>query len=147
MSAGGECLPGGCLSARGHLPRGCLPEGCLPGGVSACCGKHVCPEGLSAQGVCLPGVCLPEGVLPGGVLPPCGQTDTCENITFPQLLLGTVIKEILVDAQAWFKSISIFRLTLTVKVIKRKWHDVTVTNKNVEEFQKSTRKQFKSCLW
>ena len=22
--------------------------------------------------------------------PPCGQTDTCENITFPQLLLRTV---------------------------------------------------------
>ena len=30
----------------------------------------------------------------GGVhLPHCGQTDTCENITFPQLLLRTVMKE------------------------------------------------------
>ena len=28
---------------------------------------------------------------PGGVhLPPCGQTDACENITFPQLLLRMV---------------------------------------------------------
>ena len=32
--------------------------------------------------------CLPRGCTP----PPCGQTDTCENITFPQLLLRTVIK-------------------------------------------------------
>ena len=30
-------------------------------------------------------------VCPGGVhLPPFGQTDACENITFPQLLLRTV---------------------------------------------------------
>ena len=48
----------------------------------------------SAQGVSSWGG-LPEGgVCPGGVHlpPPRGQTDTCENITFPQLLLGTVIK-------------------------------------------------------
>ena len=38
----------------------------------------------------MPRGCLPEGgVCPGGV-PPRGQTDTCENITFPQLLLRTV---------------------------------------------------------
>ena len=33
-------------------------------------------------------VCLPAGGCTP--LPPCGQTDTCENITFPQLLLRTV---------------------------------------------------------
>ena len=38
-------------------------------------------------------VVCPGGGLPRGVhLPPCGQTDTCENITFPQLLLRTVMK-------------------------------------------------------
>ena len=31
-----------------------------------------------------------EGVCPGGTPPPCGQTDTSENITFPQLLFRTV---------------------------------------------------------
>ena len=38
------------------------------------------------------GVCPGEGVCPGGgcTPPPCGQTDTCENIIFPQLLLRTV---------------------------------------------------------
>ena len=56
------------------------------------------PGQVSAGGVC-PGVflkegCLPRGCLPsaGGCTPPsCGQTDICENITFPQLLLRTVI--------------------------------------------------------
>ena len=62
-----------------------------PGG--ACPGGCVCLSGggcLSRQGVCLPG---------GSVYPSmqwgrhshCGQTDTCKNITFPQLLLPTVI--------------------------------------------------------
>ena len=65
-------------------------------------GGGVC-RGVSAQGcVCLPhggGVCLSGGraagvsACPGGcTIPlPCGQIDTCENITFPQLLLRTVI--------------------------------------------------------
>ena len=53
---------GGSLPGRGDV---CLAgKGCLPGGR------------------CLPG----RGCTP----PPCGQTDTCENITFPQLLLRTV---------------------------------------------------------
>ena len=49
------------------------------------------------MGVCL-GKCLPGGVSARGVVSawevytPCGQTDTCENITFPQLLLWTLIK-------------------------------------------------------
>ena len=42
------------------------------------------PEGGLPRGMCLPGGCLPEGVFP------CGQTDRCENITFPQLLSRTV---------------------------------------------------------
>ena len=37
---------------------------------------------------------LPRGGLPRGCTPPpCGQTDTCKNITFLQLLLRTVIRE------------------------------------------------------
>ena len=35
------------------------------------------------------------GCLPGGCTPPCGQTDICENITFLQLLLRTVINILL----------------------------------------------------
>ena len=42
------------------------------------CSNHLGGGG----GVCL-GVCV-------HFLPPCGQTDTCENITFPQLLWRTV---------------------------------------------------------
>ena len=33
---------------------------------------------------------LPRGCLPGGCTPPPGQTDICENIIFPQLLLQMV---------------------------------------------------------
>ena len=43
--------------------------------------------------VCLPkggGGCLPAKRVGGCTPPPCGQTDTCEKITFPQLLLRTV---------------------------------------------------------
>ena len=60
---------------------------------------HVCLWGLPREGVCLggvcPGECLPrgsaQGCLPRGCTPPpCGQTNTCKNITFLQLLLRTV---------------------------------------------------------
>ena len=78
--------------------QGCIPVGCVPSAAVAVCWGAVClpwgwclPRG--AGGVCLPGRgCLPGG---GGLpasgvhLPPCGQTDTCENITF----LRTVIIE------------------------------------------------------
>ena len=68
------CLPGGCL------PRGYLPGGCLPRGVSA---KGVFVQGVSAQG---------EGVQWGsmqwGRHPSCGQTDTCDNITFTNFACG-----------------------------------------------------------
>ena len=53
-------------------------------------GGGVCPRG---HGVCsggLPGLCLPGGeCLPSALwgVHPRGQTDTCENITFTQLLL------------------------------------------------------------
>ena len=55
----------------------------------------------SGCGVCQGG-CLPRGevsvwgcVCPGGCTPPHrGQTDTCEYITFPQLLLWTVIMQV-----------------------------------------------------
>ena len=60
-------------------------------------------EGVSAKGVCSGGFCL-GGCLPRGVYTsPCGQTDTCKNITFPQLLLRTV--EIL-ETNFTFTSIS-----------------------------------------
>ena len=96
----GVCL-GGCLprvlSAQGDEPAQgkCLPRG------------SVCPGEVSAQGKCLPrgfclGGCTPE--VHAGIHTPsaycmlgytspllCGQTDTCENFTFPQLLLRAVI--------------------------------------------------------
>ena len=39
----------------------------------------------------LPGGCLRGGCTPLGQAPLCGQTDACENLTFPQLLLRTVM--------------------------------------------------------
>ena len=66
----------------------CIPVGCVPSAA------------VAVSGVCVPRGCLPVGGgLPGGVsdigggvhLPPVDRmTDTCENITFPQLLLRTV---------------------------------------------------------
>ena len=60
----------------------CIPLGCVPSAAVVGSG-----EGC----VCLVG-CLPRrGVCLGGVHPPVNWiTDTCENITFPQLLLWTV---------------------------------------------------------
>ena len=73
-----------CVLGGGVYPRG---------GVSACQGRGVCPGGVCLLG----GVWLPRGVSAcrgrggeGLYTSPCGQTDTCENITFPQLLLRTV---------------------------------------------------------
>ena len=71
----------------------CIPVGCVlwvavavSGGVSA--QRGVCP-GDVCPGVC---VCLGTGDCLGRVSawgvytsPHCGQTDACENITFPQL--------------------------------------------------------------
>ena len=58
-------ISGGVVSREGCLPRGCLPRECLP-----------------------------RGGMPGGYIPAFNgadrMTDSCENITFPQLLLRTV---------------------------------------------------------
>ena len=66
----------------------CILGVSVSGGGSAC--RGVLPRGV---GVCLAGGdwCLLS--LARGCSPPlCGQTDTCENIIFPQRLLRTVIK-------------------------------------------------------
>ena len=69
FSQGGVCI------CHGRI----WPGGCPPRGVSAYGG--VCPGGVYPRGGCW------------GCTPPIGgQTDTCENITFPQLLLRTVDK-------------------------------------------------------
>ena len=54
------------------------------------CSGHL--GGVYLGGVGLGGVSAWGGCLPGGVYtsPPCGQTDTCKNITFTELLLRTV---------------------------------------------------------
>ena len=63
----GVCLPGGCLPARG---------------VSARQGEFACQGG-----VYLRGGCLPRGV--SARHPPVDRmTDSCENITLPQLHCG-----------------------------------------------------------
>ena len=60
----GVYVPGCLLAHEGFLPSGrCLPRG----------------------GCVVPGGCLPGGYIPAcnwADPPPCGQTDTCENITF-----------------------------------------------------------------
>ena len=71
---------GGCLWSRGVStlvpgvsatgPGGCLPL--VPG------------EGVSASGH--GGKCIPA--CNGADTPPCGQTDTCENITFANFVFG-----------------------------------------------------------
>ena len=83
-----ECIPVGCVpSAVVTVPGDCLPKGCLPG---------LClpARGVFAQGgdVCLPGVCLPagrvsacQGVWQTPPSPVNSMTDTCKNITLPQL--------------------------------------------------------------
>ena len=68
-------LGGGMLAQGVPAHGGCLPRG---QGVS---GRGVLPR----RGVCPAGVC-PEGVYTS----PRWHTDTCKNITFPQLLLRTV---------------------------------------------------------
>ena len=98
---GGVCLGG--ILCRGVSLRGCLARG---KGVSGQ-GKGVSGQGEGgvwpggrgclARGLCVclggvwPGVSA-QGGAKGGVhlFSSCGQTDACENITFPQLLLRTV---------------------------------------------------------
>ena len=69
----GNVCPEGCLPRR-CLPRGCLPRECLPRAVGVCLGGR------------LPRVwCLPRGCLADTPHPVNRMTDTCENITLPQL--------------------------------------------------------------
>ena len=78
-----ECIPVGCvLSAGVAISGGSAQGGSAPGGVY--------PGGVSAWG------CLPREVSApvhaGIYTPPVNRmTDTCENITFLQLLLQTVM--------------------------------------------------------
>ena len=89
---------GGAWSGGVPGPGGVCSGGAWSGGVYVCSGG-VLVWGVSAPGgVPGPGGCLVwGGSAPGGVsqhalrqtpLPPCGQTDTCENITLAQLRCG-----------------------------------------------------------
>ena len=78
-----HALHGGCVYpsmywAGGYLPRGCTYPGvtcwgCLLWGFAQC--------GVPAWGVCIP-ACIEVDTSP------CGQTDTCENITFANFVCG-----------------------------------------------------------
>ena len=53
---------------------------------------------VSRGSVCPEGVCVQRGCVSRGSIPACngadtpyGQTDTCKNITFPQVLLRAVV--------------------------------------------------------
>ena len=88
-SVWGECVcAGGVPKEGGDWPgRGVTGQGCVwPGGV--CLGECMC----LLRGVCQGCVSGQRGVSGWGCTPPCGHTDTSENITFPQLLLRTVIR-------------------------------------------------------
>ena len=63
---------------HGGLPGDVCAWGCLPGGV---CPWGVC-WGVSASGL---GGCIPAC---NGADPPCGQADTCEDITFANFVYG-----------------------------------------------------------
>ena len=79
--------------------RECIPVGCVPSAAVAMSGGGCLPKGVSARG-CLPGRCLPGGGVSAkgrwGVYSPRLWTEflthACVNITFPQLLLQTVMK-------------------------------------------------------
>ena len=60
-----------------HAKGACVLRGmCVPGGIHA---QGVCAWRVSMLGA-WPGVCMPRGMC--GTMPLCGQTDTCESITF-----------------------------------------------------------------
>ena len=103
LPRGGGCLPAGVCPGGEGLPRGGLPRGVFAqGGVclwASAQGEGVCPggsaqgvsaRGVSAQGIVCPGVSAWGGVCLGERVcnPPCGQTDTCENITFANFVYG-----------------------------------------------------------
>ena len=90
------------------MPEGqCVPKGvCVPGDCACLGGMHtwgcVCPGGRHAQGVCV----YPVGISHACPPPPDRiLSTTCENITFPQLLLRAVInRDIFVFAFDFNKS-------------------------------------------
>ena len=106
----------GRLGGGGMCPGGVCQGGCVQGGVQGASRRCVCPgcmcvwgQGGVSRGLvqgCMSRVCVcvfRRGVCPGGFVsqhavgqtPPslwtAFLTHTCENITFPQLLLRTVI--------------------------------------------------------
>ena len=80
---GSVCVLGVCMSPGGHVCLGaCMVGGCTC--LGACMSGDVC-----AQGVCIPG----EWVCVSHAQPSTGNRildNTCENITFPQLLFRAV---------------------------------------------------------
>ena len=112
----GRLLGGGCLASRLSAQGGCLPRGrgyaqggsaqggCLPRGRGYARGASA--QGGSAQGggVCpggLPGGCFCLGVSARPPRPVDKITDACENITFPYLLLRTVIIRCSPELRGW----------------------------------------------
>ena len=118
----------GLLAGRGLLARGCpwwgdlIAGGLLTGGLPARgspCPGVLLPGGSPCQGVSLLGGLLAGGPpcqggllvrgspclgsVPGQVLPPCGQTDTCKNITFTTSLqtvkIETAVLTLIVPAK------------------------------------------------
>ena len=56
-----------------------------------CPTHHACPLPCMSPAKHAPAMHSPHHTCPPAMHAPCGQTDTCENITFPQLLLQTVM--------------------------------------------------------
>ena len=106
------------VQMQSHVQQECIPVGCITSAaVSVCLGRVSAqvPRRVSAQGASAWG-CLPSGVLPRvvsarrgsvqrGCLPREGVhlplwteflKQACENITFPQLRLLTVINQLFV---------------------------------------------------
>ena len=85
------------INEQEYIPVGCLPPASMAisvGGVQVCVCVCVCVcPGVVSKGVYPP---EPAANTPCPIAcwdtPPCGQTDTCKNITFPQLLLRGVTK-------------------------------------------------------
>ena len=85
--SGGVCSRVGCLHPVGvSVPGGSASGGCCWG-----CLLRGCVSALGC--VCSPGGSAPRGVVSQHALrqtppPPCGQTDTCKNITFANFVCG-----------------------------------------------------------
>ena len=133
-----ECIPVGCVpsAAVAVSPATSTPLCCAcPPTMHAPC--HACPLPYMLP----PTVHAPLPCMPPPCTPPCRQTDTCENITFPQLLLWMVISllELLKQRKVrTFKSISIIQtnllgINLSISI---KWHYVTIPDDKDEMWNK-----------